>query len=236
MLNAGNYTLRIALTFSLTSVGFSVCAQDDFVEGVTCTKSGRISGVLIGNKAVKTLTNAVGEFRLKAGLGDTLIVSCPGYRSDTVRVPESRVLIIEMQKINLLREVMVTATSLSAESVLKRDMNEHSSIYRKGDKSEMLTVSPLGFTIKVDKLYSALSRQGAQARRLQQILEDSYRNAVIDRAFSDRLVGAVTSYDGQKLRDFKALYRPSYEQVLELSEYDMREHVRRKLKEHQLKR
>jgi len=64
-----------------------------------------------------------------------------------------------------------------------------------------------------------LSRQGKNARYLQEIIESDYHDAIVDYRYTKNLVSSITNLNGEKLKDFMLQYRPNYYFVLEANDY-----------------
>src|SRR5690606_39343391 len=89
-----------------------------------------------------------------------------------------------------------------------------STAYARGSPGSILSVAPTGAGVSIDALYKLISREGRNARRLQEIIEEDYRESVIDYRFTPELVSRATGLTGEALRDFMRQYRPSYLFVL----------------------
>lgn len=209
-------------------------AQTSHIEGLVIFANQRLNEVVIANSRTGStaVSNGIGEFKLRASKGDTLIVSKAGYSTTRVVILDDNPVIVKLNRTAIvLKEVAVSATDLSAEKVYERNKKEYNTIIRKGDKSEIITVTPLSIGVKVDKLYSALSREGKQARYLQRILEDSYEGSMSEQRFTDALVSEITNYSGQKLIDFEKKYRPSLSDLNKMSDYELIKYIRAKQNE-----
>jgi hypothetical protein len=82
--------------------------------------------------------------------------------------------------------------------------------------------------VNVDKVYNALSKEGKEARQLQRNLTNDYKNSIVDKRFN-RLAARITGYKGKQLTDFIADNRPSYEIVIQSSDYDIIRYIKRRL-------
>ncbi|RZK50934.1 MAG: hypothetical protein EOO87_18930 [Pedobacter sp.] len=95
----------------------------------------------------------------------------------------------------------------------------------------MIVVSPFGIGISIDKIYNALSREGKNARKLQRILTNDYKNNVVDQKFNETLVTNLTKLSGIKLKDFMLTNRPSYDFVAYATDLDLVNYILAKVDE-----
>src|SRR5690606_8881774 len=115
----------------------------------------------------------------------------------------------------VLDEVNITAKGLTSQQTLMLRKKEYRTIYLKGDNKRIIQLSPmgLGITISINRLFSALSKEGKDARRLQRIFVKDYENSIVDQRFSKELVRKITGLKGKLLDDFIMEHRPSYEMI-----------------------
>lgn len=211
-------------------LSLTACAQQ--LSGLVIAGPDRISGALIYNTRTQAhvTSNVHGEFYLSALPGDTLVITKPGYQSNTVVVKNETTLIITLSKpANELKEVVITGNKPSPQAVYEQNKQDFKQIYRIGDKSHIIALTPLGPGIRIDPLYSALSRQGKNARKLQRTLNSDYKNSVIDHRFTPTLVGRITGYRDTLLQQFMYKYRPSYEMVIKASDYELMQYIKEKM-------
>lgn len=135
----------------------------------------------------------------------------------------------------MLKEVVINGTAISPASAYEANKKEYKDIYWKGDKSHMVALGPgisgvagLGVSVDIDKLYSAGSKQGKDARRLEHRLTKDYKNSIVDKRFNPLAV-RITGYKGKRLSDFIQDNRPSYEMIINASDYDIVQYIKKKL-------
>jgi hypothetical protein len=172
-------------------------------------------------------------FSIAAEKGDTLVTIMLNYKTDTLVYNQQDELIIQLKQTSrMLKEVVVNDTLSTPLKIYDQNKKEYSDIYWKGDKSKMVSVSVgtiPGVGLNIDKLYSALSKQGHDARRLQRDFVQDYRTSVVDQRFNKTMVSKVTGYKGQKLDDFIVKYKPSYDYVIKATDYDLVQYIKRKM-------
>jgi hypothetical protein len=197
--------------------------------------NGRLSDAIIHNLKTggRTASNMQGLFYIKGKNGDTLVTKLFNYKTDTLIVGNQENVIIRLKPTaKILKEVIIKDSLLSPLKAYDKNKVEYKDIYWKGDKSHMIGVGigmSIGISVNIDKLYSALSKQVKDSRRLQRTLASDYKNSVVDQQFSKSLVSRVTGYTGDKLNDFIVKYRPTYEFASKASNYDIIQYIKTKL-------
>src|SRR5690606_4843995 len=114
----------------------------------------------------------------------------------------------------------------------EQNKEDYNIAYKKGDPGSFLTVGNTGAGLSIDALYSILSRQGKNARYLQEIIERDYQDDIIDYRFTPELVSANTGLKGLDLEDFMLQYRPSYYFILASTDYSLALYIRASYKEY----
>jgi len=222
----------------LKKLGLLICAilysglllAQQEVDGIvfdTDTKQ-RVAKVYIYNTQNKTGTfnNLKGEFRLKASKGDVLIAATEGYYPDTLTLKDDATILLFLKKSSImLREVSIVARK-SPDDILRQKQEDYNTAYSKGDPGSLLSVGNSGAGLSIDALYSILSREGKNARYLQEIIERDYQDDIIDYRFTPELVSANTGLKAGELDDFMQQYRPSYYFILNSSDYELALYIR----------
>lgn len=247
MLNDVNFFVECKLSRSFTTVkhvGIFFCglllsitwhfaAAQTTIQGIvfdTRTKQ-RISQVYVYNTANDNggYNNTRGEFTIEGSPGDILIAAAKGYYPDTLVVSDKKVVLFNMARSTIwLDEVSVIARR-SPEERLEENKREFSTAYSKGDAGSIFSVGPTGAGVSIDALYKLISREGKNSRRLQEIIENDYRESVVDYRFTPDLVSSVTGLRGETLVDFMRQYRPSYYFILSANDYNLAFYIRSSL-------
>lgn len=166
-----------------------------------------------------------GEFKLAATVGDTLIAVAKGYHPDTLIVKDSPVIIFKLNRATIwLDEVSIIARK-SPREILESRKQEYRDAYRKGDPGSIFSTGPTGSGISIDALFSLLSREGKNARYLQELIQREYENNVIDSRFTADVVRSLTNLSGTTLDDFMQQYRPSYFFIQQASDYALGRYI-----------
>ncbi len=219
--------LGIIIWTLLVFLGISAKAQEK--EGIVFDSytAQRVSRVYIYNTANDAMkyNNSRGEFSIDAKAGDTLIAVAKGYHPDTMIVRQTPVLIVKLNRATIwLDEVSIMARRSPAE-VLENRKEDFRDAYRKGDPGSIFSVGPSGAGISIDALFSLLSREGKNARYLQELIQREYENNLIDSRFTPDLVKSLTRLNGGALQDFMQQYRPSYFFIQQANDYAMARYV-----------
>lgn len=235
-----SYAIHTALMLlfvmsSLRSVAQNV--EDGHVQGVVFdveTKQ-RISRVFIYNTQNDAggYNNTKGEFFIEARPGDILIAASEGYFPDTLTVGDRRTLVFHLRRSSIRIQEVSVIIRRSPEERLKDNQEAYGSAYTKGNRGPLFTTGPSGAGLSIDALYKLISREGKNARRLQEIIERDYRESVIDYRFTPALVRQTTGLDGDALKDFMIQYRPTYFFILGSSEYDLVSYIQKSLIQYQ---
>lgn len=154
----------------------------------------RLSDVFVKNNANKqiTLTDKSGHFEIPAQTGNTLVISSPGYVSDTLYLVDLKPKDIQLVPQSItLREVTVTAT---------RGFNPRAEYPQVYERSKVYALSPSTW----------FGRDARNARRLKHYFEREAQERRVDSAFSRAYVSSIVPLKGQELDDFVQMYRPTY--------------------------
>lgn len=160
-------------------------------------------------------TGQKGDFVVKADLGDLIIFSCPGYQNDTLVLENMRPKLVLMRpSLIVLDEVIVRAKSKVPENV----RSAYSSAYSYANTTVLTQDGKLS-------LGNAFGKQSQQKRAFQKFMDKELNEKTIDQKFNPELVTDLTKIKGQLLEDFMSYYRPTYSQVTEMSEVELRTYI-----------
>jgi len=178
------------------------------------------------------LSDKQGAFSILVHIGDTLRFSKVGYKTFVQVITDIKPMYIELEdNFIVLDEVNITAKGLTSQQTLMLRKKEYRTIYLKGDNKRIVQLSPmgLGITISINRLFSALSKEGKDARRLQRIFVKDYENSIVDQRFSKELVRKITGLKGKLLDDFIMEHRPSYEMITKASDYEIITYIKERM-------
>lgn len=190
----------------------------------------RIPGVTIKNLNlhIQAISNEIGQFSIKVKSGDTLLSVKDGYIKDTLVMDSQQFILIHLRKrLISLNEVVVKSTFISPLEIYENNKKDYKLIYFNGDNKGIFFSGSL---VNIDKLNNALGKKGIEARQLQHELTKDYKNRIVDSKFNP-IAANVTGYKGKQLDDFISANRPSYETIINFTDYDIIQYVRKKLRE-----
>lgn len=211
----------------------SVCAQEKQIQGIVfdqATKE-RIARVFVTNMRSKAniYNNIKGEFTVNVQLNDVLIFSKIGYFNDTVKIKAIQSVPVYLKRSSIaLREITIKDTVLSAEKQLQATKREYNQLYGLIADKDLISIGTngAGAGISIDALYNMLSRRGRNATKLRGVIEQDYRVKVIDIRFNPILVSRITGLQGEQLNSFMYRYRPDYNTVVFLNDYDFISYIK----------
>ncbi|MFC0513362.1 hypothetical protein ACFFGT_04095 [Mucilaginibacter angelicae] len=219
----------------LLATGSFAYGQD--TEGIVSGNLIPLAGATIKNLTSKkfVISDENGKFKLAVKTGDTLTASYIGFITDTLVVFKRIPLVITLQpQSNLLREVFIRSRTSPLEK-FKKNQSDYKQIYRIGDDRHIFSLGggygSAGLAINIDALYSALSKEGRNARRLQKVLVRDYHSDIVDSRFTESLVAKVTGYEGEQLDRFMINNRPAYDFIKKASDYDLIKYIQQKARE-----
>lgn len=164
--------------------------------------------------------NLKGEFTLQVKTGDTVFAALAGYAMDTIVYQGKGAIVLQLKSLSIrLNPVDIYGKKPTPQEQYARNLQEYRYALVKGSTKDLFNLGPGGVGLGIDAVYNLLSRQGKNARRLQAILEQDYREAIIDYRFNNEYVRAVLNDPMFDIKDFMLQYRPTYQFVLSASDY-----------------
>jgi hypothetical protein len=164
--------------------------------------------------------NNKGEFTATAIPGDTLFAALQGYAVDTIVYKGQNAVYFELSPLFIrLKEVKIIGSMPTPQDKYNKTLKEYKYALDRGSSKDLLNLGGGGVGLGIDAIYNLLSRKGANARRLQGILEKDYQQQIIDFRFRPEFVQRILGISDFELTDFMQQYRPTYEFVLSASDY-----------------
>jgi hypothetical protein len=226
---------NLLYTFFLICLIGQAYGQDRTVQGIVFDRESkqRLTRVYIYNTRTEKgfYNNSKGEFTAQLRTGDILVTAVQGYLVDTVRIPEASTILIYLRRnVVQLAEVIIRDTTKNPQQKHEETREEYESAYRKGNAKDILTLGRGnnlgGAGLSIDALYNLVSRSGRNARELQRVIERDYRESLIDYRFNRNFVSQVTTLKEAGLTDFMQQYRPSYNFIMEASDYELLAYIK----------
>jgi len=149
------------------------------------------------NSNAMTLVDQNGDFAIRSATGHTLIITSPGYVTDTLFVTDMTTKKISMTVQSIaLKQVNITDSRKSFDP-----REEYPDVYQ---KSKVYILSPSSW----------FGKEAHDARRLRRYFEMEQEQQKVDEAFNEGYVSSIIPLKGQELEDFMTLYRPSYKFII----------------------
>ncbi|MBS1531610.1 MAG: hypothetical protein JSU01_14990 [Bacteroidetes bacterium] len=194
----------------------------------------RLAHVIIQNlNTRRTWYNTLkGEFRIDAQLGDKLVFTKEDFHADTLIVTSLSSTIVYMKRnAIMLHEVTILDSLHTPFQKLAAVKKEYSKVYSpRLNPDAFSTVPGGGAGINLDAIWASVSREGKDAARVRDDIQEDYMQNVIDYRFNKSYVGNITRLKGEELSDFMKKYRPSYYLVTNYTEYEFINYVKTSLR------
>lgn len=189
---------------------FLLRAQQSFTGKVYDLEDRRVSieGVTIRNLGnnQSTITRGGGQFNIVAKVGDSLEFSYVGYHTDTIYLINlfSRAVYLPPASTNL-KEVSIRGVKLNS-SILAPDpeAKEFKRIENDGLRYKGNTDKAGGF-----KFNLGYGKYKQQQERIKSMEEHDFYAKEINRVFTEKYVSDLVKLNGQELKDFMEMYRPT---------------------------
>ncbi|WP_158797063.1 carboxypeptidase-like regulatory domain-containing protein [Pedobacter sp. L105] len=168
----------------------------------------------------KTLTNAKGEFSIRASVNNVIISTRVGYKPDTL-------FLVDMKPVKRYMELNNTLLkTVNIKSGAFDPRTEYSDVYVKAKivniaQNEPLAISPSHI----------FGKEGRDARRFKRKLEREVSERKIDARFNEAAVTALTPLKGTELDYFMVLYRPKLKALDEMDDQDFKFYLMNSYKE-----
>jgi hypothetical protein len=94
----------------------------------------------------------------------------------------------------------------------------------------LTTPSSGGAGLSIDAIWNSFSREGRNAARLREIIQNDYEQNVIDYRFNRAFVSNITGLKDEKLASFMFRYRPGFYTTQSMSDYEFISMIRLNLK------
>lgn len=173
----------------------------------------------------EVFNNSKGEFQIKAKKGDILIASSKGFQGDKVKVEDSPVILFYLKRATIYLQEVTVKGRKTPEEILQQERENYNKAYRLADPGSVFSVGPTGAGVSINAIYSLFSREVKNAKRLTRLIENDYKENMIDYKFTEALVVKVTGLKDERLKDFMTQYRPSYFFVISATEYQMTTYI-----------
>lgn len=188
--------MKLRYLLTVTAIIFTTAAAHAQLLTGTVVETGkntRLENVFVkdmGSKQVG-LSDKSGDFSIRTSLNHTIILSLPGYVSDTLFVVDFKPKRIELRQQGITLEAVTIAENRAAFN----PETEYPEVYEKSK-----------FALSPSRIFGKESRD---ARRLKHYFKAETEQRQIDAVFTRTLVSSVVPLKGRDLENFMAMYRPT---------------------------
>lgn len=222
--------MRIFLSI-LVLLWFPFFGNAQTVQGFVLNKENklRLAKVYIYNSRtdVGIYNNAQGEFTIPVQKGDVLIAALEGYMVDTITYTGQTAVYFQLQPLAIqIKQVDISLSRATPEEQRAKTLREYKYAIDRGSTKNVFTMSNGVAGIGIDALYNLVSREGKNARRLQQILERDYHESLIDFRYRPEMVSRILGIHGFELQDFMVQFRPTYLFTMNANEYTFTQFIK----------
>src|ERR1700753_3840658 len=136
------YCSKLVILFCLMGFCTVAFAQQKNISGLVVDNNGRVSSATVHDLQTgdKTFSNIMGQFTIKASIGDTLITTLFNHKPDTLIIDARDNVMIKLKILSRqLREVEIKDSSSDPAKTYADNKVAYKDIYWKGDKSHIVS-------------------------------------------------------------------------------------------------
>ncbi|MEN5195454.1 hypothetical protein [Sphingobacterium faecium] len=188
----------------------------------------RISKVTIRNIRTneEVYNNTKGEFSIVAEKGDALIATSREYFPDTVVVSMSPVILFHLKRESIYIDEVSVVAKKDPDEILKKAKTDYEKAFRLSESGDLFSVGQNGAGLSINSIYSLFSREAKNAKRLKKLIENDYKDNVIEYKFSTQLVSRTTGLTGDELDKFRRIFKPSYFFIISCTQYELTNYIK----------
>ncbi|MGJ1324653.1 hypothetical protein ACR780_18385 [Sphingobacterium faecium] len=188
----------------------------------------RISKVTIRNVRTneEVYNNTKGEFSILAEKGDALIAISREYFPDTVVVSMSPVILFHLKRESIYIDEVSVVAKKDPDEILKKAKTDYEKAFRLSESGDLFSVGQNGAGLSINSIYSLFSREAKNAKRLKKLIENDYKDNVIEYKFSTQLVSRTTGLTGDELDKFRRIFKPSYFFIISCTQYELTNYIK----------
>lgn len=178
-----------------------------------------------------TTTNAEGAYVIEVSERDSVWFSYLG--KPTVKFPVQKMadlsqfdLALEVP-ITVLPEIKIKPRDYRTDSIQNRRDYAKAFEFHKPNLESLTSIGPNGAGIDINELIRTFQfRKNRSMLRFQERLLQQERDKFVDHRFNALLVRRLTGLEGEELKRFMTLYRPTYEFALYTNDYDFQLYIK----------
>jgi len=221
-----HYRYILLLIFVL-GTAFNAVAQDmHSIAGFVCTKgtSARLAAVKVLNKRTNSsvITDDIGNFTIKAAIGDSLEFSTYNYTTNKIAIAGIGDLIVYMNKVVQLETVTIQGQTKQQE--LSSTMGDYAKkgVYYGGKPSVMQDLAS-----PINGIYSMFSRDAKNARHFAEFSKNEMEASEDHKKYNKELVKKITNIPDEDLDRFTFGFKPSHEDLMKMTDYDVITYIKK---------
>jgi hypothetical protein len=183
-----------------------------------------------------TSTNEKGQYEISVSEKDSIWFSFlgkPTIKYSILKIYDVTRFDIALQTYNqLLDEVTIRKRSYRLDSLQNRKDYANIFDFRKPNLETMTSIGPMGAGIDINELIRLFQfKKNKSTLKFQERLVTQEKEKYVDHKFNRGLVRQLTGLDGEELERFMNIYRPPYEMIIMLSDYDFQFFIRKSFEE-----
>jgi hypothetical protein len=217
------YRWPLLLTYAfLLLCGGELAGQTIQGQILDITDNKPLDNVIVSNvyTDIASKSDKQGKFNISVKAGQLVEFRKEGYKVIRVRIPQGKLpyFNVALQKFDPAVPVFENMASPD----YKSDSIKYAQLYKKELEFPTMT------TIQVlQHPFSAMSKRSQQIWAFQKEYDKFQQEKFIDYTFNDKLITSLTGLKGDSLKSYKRLFRPTYDQLRNMGEYNFLVYVKR---------
>ena len=178
-----------------------------------------------------TTTNSEGAYQIEVSEQDSIWFSY--LDKPTVKFPVKKMMDLSQfdlaleVPVTVLPEIKIKPRDYRLDSIQNRRDYARVFDFRKPNLESMTSIGPNGAGIDINELIRTFQfRKNRSTMRFQERLLQQERDKFVDHRFNALLVRRLTGLEGEDLKRFMTIYRPTYEFVLYTNDYDFHLYIK----------
>ncbi len=182
-----------------------------------------LGDVLIQNihTGQELMSGTDGSFSIGASVGQLLEFRRPGFKTGRIRIVSADVKFYNMALETIIHELPGVAVK-GLHSDFQRDSIKYHTLYKK-----QLNTDPVTGWRAFQSPFTALSKDNRRLIQFQQAFAFLERQKYVDYTFNERLITQLTGLGGDSVKAYARAFRPSYEALRSMKEYDLFAYIKR---------
>ena len=228
-------TIYIILSFFTAFIFLSKYSFSQYkVKGTVYDSSRqyRISAVTVmSSGGAITATDSMGRYQINVAEKDSIWFSYlgkPTPKYPVLKMPDVMQFDIALKlKSVVMEEVKIKSRNYRMDSIQNRKDYAKVFDYKKVSVGSMTNIGPTGAGIDIDELIRLFQfRKNKSMLKFQQRLVEQEKEKYVDHKFTRLLVKRLTSLEGDQLEQYMVRYRPTFEFITSISEYDFQLYIK----------